>query len=508
MLKPLMLSVTTVLIMLIAQTIALADIVVATSCSQTDVQASIDAASNGTIVSVPSGTCVWTTPVTNNKSITLQGAGIDSTFIIDDRSGGDNNIISVFTTADQLFRITGFTFSDTGKSYSTASGVINISGTSKTIRVDHNKFNHLSAVGIVYDGDEAGVIDHNIFNMTWSTIAIEAYHTTWDGYSFGDGSWASPLNLGGSRAIFIEDNSFSFMADGNTNHKHAWAVDSSEGGRYVFRYNTLNNVVVTDHGTDTGNNRRGVFSQEIYQNTFGRDIIGSYPNAILLRGGTGVIWGNTATGSWQNFANAKRYRRFYTTTSWSGACNGEGPYDLNDGVVYETGTHDGPDTGIDSPFVYSSVKSWPTNAWTGYSIINTTRNVSTYIRSNTTNTLTVYTTPSDQSTGYFYMNNGDNFKIMMPLACIDQVGRSTGDLLSGRPYPTPIGWPHQALEPVYIWNNTLNGSTAVMNTDDTGLKEGIDFINGTQRPSYTPFTYPHPLVTIKKPNAPTNLRML
>jgi hypothetical protein len=40
--------------------------------------------------------------------------------------------------------------------------------------------------------------------------------------------------------------------------------------------------------------------------------------------------------------------------------------------------------------------------------------------------------------------------------CIDQVGRGKGLLLSGST-PKPVSWPVQALEPLYEWNNTLNG---------------------------------------------------
>lgn len=46
--------------------------------------------------------------------------------------------------------------------------------------------------------------------------------------------------------------------------------------------------------------------------------------------------------------------------------------------------------------------------------------------------------PSNQVSGY---------------ACIDQVGRGQGDLLSGDT-PTPKAWPNQVRSPVYAWNNT------------------------------------------------------
>jgi len=138
--------------------------------------------------------------------------------------------------------------------------------------------------------------------------------------------------------------------------------------------------------------------------------------------------------------------------------------------------------------------------------------------------------------------------------CIDQVGRGKGDLLTGKQWPNlvnsltgKITWPHQASEPVYVWNNTFNrvgytsdaywanaDSVAVENRDYylqlPNFKEPASF-NGTAgigqgllsaRPRtctpvvgywatdtntlytctvtntwsnfYTPYTHPHPLV--------------
>lgn len=131
-------------------------------------------------------------------------------------------------------------------------------------------------------------------------------------------------------------------------------------------------------------------------------------------------------------------------------------------------------------------------------------------------------------------------------ACLDQIGRGQGDLLSGS-FPTTINnttgtiaWPHQALEPWYEWNNVMptnpysvvkpditqsdreyfvftnafNGSTGVGRgtlaarpvtcggatgnikvgywaTDTTTLYQCTSLNTWTQL--YRPFAYPHPL---------------
>lgn len=61
----------------------------------------------------------------------------------------------------------------------------------------------------------------------------------------------------------------------------------------------------------------------------------------------------------------------------------------------------------------------------------------------------------------------------------DQIGRST----------------HQLLEPLYEWNNTLDGQDADIHVS-TGvqhIEEGRDFHNDSPRPGYKPYAYPHPL---------------
>jgi hypothetical protein len=74
--------------------------------------------------------------------------------------------------------------------------------------------------------------------------------------------------------------------------------------------------------------------------------------------------------------------------------------------------------------------------------------------------------------------------------CRDQVGRST-DFSDAEVHP-------QALEPLYAWNNTFDGSPVAIESRDLcdlsleHVVEGRDFINGV-RPGYTPYTYPHPL---------------
>ena len=107
---------------------------------------------------------------------------------------------------------------------------------------------------------------------------------------------------------------------------------------------------------------------------------------------------------------------------------------------------------------------------------------------------------------------GDHFEIRRVIISLDQIGPSTCDLLQLSYTPTPR-WLHQTIDPVYIWNNTTDGTpTGAVGLADPPILEGVDFFNNVPRPSYTPYAYPHPLVsgsssTSDLPGAPSNLRI-
>src|SRR5436190_8817507 len=59
--------------------------------------------------------------------------------------------------------------------------------------------------------------------------------------------------------------------------------------------------------------------------------------------------------------------------------------------------------------------------------------------------------------------------------------------------PLPPGWNNQVTEPCYMWNN---GPEQVRFSSGAGtIRAGEHFFHDTPMPGYTPYTYPHPLVT-------------
>lgn len=252
----------------------------AASCSQGDVQAAVDAAVDGDVVAVPAGECRWSGPVfTQGKGITIQGAGIDRT-TIEDRTGSDWQESPFWIDGEEgrPFRITGFTLTGDNDYY----GVISVRGTCKDWRIDNIKFLYLPDRCINVSGFTYGLVDHCVFEYSGQPIAANGD---------ADEAWQRPLTLGTENAVYVED-SIVIRSDGYA------AIDAHDGGRFVYRYNTLYNAHVHAHGCC--NTTRGVFSYEIYENTIiiDENMVGDPTQwtAVGLRGGTGVIFNNTISG--------------------------------------------------------------------------------------------------------------------------------------------------------------------------------------------------------------------
>ncbi len=475
----------------------------ASSCSASDVQAAIDSASQGDTVIVPAGSCDWRTKVTMNKGITLQGAGIGKTIITDDVAG--TYMLSVSATT--MFRITGFTFNG-GTVNKNWKGIIGLFGICHQFRIDHCKFFDWKrgGKGIIIGGDHWGVIDHCTFDTNGNFAqAMEIQNSNYLGVgSYGDNAWAQPDDFGTEKFLFIEDCSFK-GAFANT-------VDAYNGARVVFRYNQVQDDLVGNHGTETSGRWRSARAFEIYNNVFNARRSASWPEAVYIRGGTAVIHDNTYTGYNSHSVILATYRLFTSCSPW-GACDGLSDYDDNDATVYDSGTA----TGNGTLTMTDATKNWTVDQWKGYSVINTERSTrckSSIITSNTSDTLKFSGTGGGNcGCSDLVFNIGDNYEIRKAKSCIDQPGRGQGLMMTGK---TPVlestgqpGWPQNQLDPVYEWNDSSpDGSTKISIGHGANLHEGIDFFNNTKKPGYTPYIYPHPLVTGEEElQAPSNLHI-
>jgi hypothetical protein len=396
----------------------------AASCSQADVQAAINASSDNDTVLIPAGTCTYTTQIQDkssvyvNKSITLQGAGIDSTIIVD---ATDDDWEETCFWITKKARITNMTFSGISDG---GCGTVHVRGSGsgiKDVRIDHCKFIVESGYAIEASGYAYGVIDHCNFSNTTNSSFISIF-------ADGEASWARPSSLGTANAFYIEDCTFYTNSSASDNRRPVWGQD---GARICFRYNTVTNLAMDMHGYcgDTG-----TFSFEIYNNIYNNTSGRNLARWFFLRGGSGVIYNNTMTNSGT----------------------------LSNDIVLT-------DYRVDDP----------------------------------------YTNPCI----------GAALSCCCQYPCNQQIGRGQ----------------NQTLDPAYFWNNTVNGSPASVSVFDfgTGDCEGVSRCNKTQnmtdfiklnrdyyvnieKPGYTPYTYPHPLVStpttttvdVTKPSTPSNLKII
>jgi hypothetical protein len=298
----------------------------AASCSQSDVQAAINTASDGDIVKVPPGTCKWTSTVTipNIKGISLQGAGIDST-IIQDGVGATASILDITTSnSNEMVRVTGFTFDNEGQAKSGLYSQIYIDGDAQQFRIDHCKIDDLGTTGrgiIIYStgGSELyGVIDNCTFNAPRDG-SIQGL-AVFGGAPHDDAAWGRALTLGTDKAVYIEDCTFNYSYDNDG------VLNAYGGARFVLRYCTVYGTLPENHGCDSGE-YRSTFSYEIYENTFNADGV-SVSFAFENRGGTGVVYNNTWTSGYR--PACLRNLRSCSSYNYWGICDGNNVLDGNE----------------------------------------------------------------------------------------------------------------------------------------------------------------------------------
>jgi hypothetical protein len=358
----------------------------ATSCGQSQVATAVSSATDGDTIVIPAGSCTWTTSLNVTKAITIQGSGVDSTFIIDGitapSSGAKPSVIEWDVSGSQLKRLTGIAFdggSVGGLDGGTHSGIVAIIGTASSVRVDHLVFTNLNrTVGMQVRGGVTGVVDHVVFNIG-THYGMYVFHQ-----GYGDNSWAQPNVWGADAFMFVEDCQFL----GPSGSGISWGNDGWEGQRVVYRRNRYVNVLWANHGTETSGRERSARAAEVYQNSFELNNAGwnsqlcCLNSVIGIRGGTALVWGNQLSSS-----------------------NGGGARQIFDMANFRSN-----DPRIFNPFNHCD----GSNPW-------------------------------DQNAGP-----------EIGYRCIDQPGAGQGDMLSGD-VPAPR-WLRQQLEPVYIWGNTNNGS--------------------------------------------------
>ena len=506
-----------------ASSMAQATIINAASASLTDVRRAMASAAHGDTVIIPAGTAAWTSGLTITKSITIQGqttvnsdngTSNDQTILVDNliHVPGDQGFFHCTTNAGQSLRITGITFTgEGGRSNGTYyNGAVRFYGTSNQVRIDHCHFtnlyhsNYIAAYSTIY-----GVADHLVLDNMPSQ---QGQQRVFNGTGYGDLEFSQPANYGSGNFFFFEDNYINntggpFSAQGGN--------DAGWGGRFVVRHCHLFDVEILCHGTELDRHRGGR-AQEIYNN----DYHWSYTTHMDgIRSGSLIVHDNTYVGNLPYGYSLQTYRLFYNYGSvWLGA-SGDNNWDINvtesDGThvnghppyLFDSGTVSSGSFAPPVTYLTDTSKNWITNQWAYYTVRRVSDNFIGQIISNTSNTLTMrYYTPTGNQVPTW--RAGNRYQIHKVLIALDQPGRGRGDLITGDT-PPPV-WPHQQIEPCYSWNNIHSPGGEHINFTPAGsssqtLLQGRDYYNDTPMPGYTPYIYPHPLVTGTQPPARATL---
>lgn len=252
---------------------------------QSSVQSCISQAASGDTINISPGSASWSKlSIPSAKGLTL--ACPTPTCSI---SGATAVIINQGTAASS--RVTGFTFTTSGGSSNPTMQTIG-DGSTKMARIDDNTFtSNSSGTWIETDstlsrnGYAAVLIDHNTLS---AGSAAEMIHVVAYGPEAGESvGWTNDVVPGSPNMTFIETNTANCTSCSGQAINNL--VQSYYGARTVIRYNTLNYAQIDQHGTSGLPWARW---WEIYDNTF-NGLKQNPSDWMELRGGSGVIWGNT-----------------------------------------------------------------------------------------------------------------------------------------------------------------------------------------------------------------------
>jgi hypothetical protein len=467
--------------------------VTAASASLAHVQTAYDSTANGDTLAIPAGTASWNGTLWVNKGIHIQGAGTAST-IISDNLSSNAHLIAITLTNGWTNRVSYIQFATALPArdpYNTLGAIYATGFNTNTnrIRIDHCIFTNLTAPMFTWE-TALGVVDHCTNYGAGAAWCGFIKGSSWGGNSYGDGSWLAGDQLGTENAIYFEDCDWTYL--GVT--VHATLIDAQAGGRYVVRNSAIRKGALDCHGVESGQRERSTRAVEVYRNTFVGADLGQ--QITFMRGGVGVVWSNTVSGYQASATPMKLlvFRAGATFTPFNGA-TGTNAWDTN----YQAGAfYSGTATASNNLTATVSGAGWTINQWVDYSVLRTSDIIGSgnqfhgIITANTSDTITWQTSGVGAE---LRIAVGDDISFYRVAHALDQPGRCCDStLLSGATPAVPADW-HQLTSPWYEWGNTMEaGADIDFAANHSIIDENVHFYNDTEKPGYTPYTYPHPLI--------------
>jgi len=319
------------------------------SCSYSDVSAAVQTAVDGDTVSVPAGTCAWPSGLSISKAITLQGAGIGQTLIVNTNTTPNTSLIAIAESAVGNIAVRGFDFSfgPAGPGPGTFFIDVYYVANGKPVLINANKFALQTSGNALRFQTNRGVIWANTFVATpWGPACLDNAGAL--RHKASALPWNTPSTFGnadrnGDSHVYFESNTLTDLLE---------AIDVDDSARTVIRYNTFTNSSVISHGDDTSFLGGRYF--ELYNNNFAVDAspkcdggLNTNLNVfVALRGGTALIHDNVipnpGAGAWGNksavvFVAEMLRRNAGPFACWGTSTPGTYPAPRQSGWGYTTG---------------------------------------------------------------------------------------------------------------------------------------------------------------------------
>jgi hypothetical protein len=384
---------------------------------------------------------------------------------------------SITTTAGKSLRITGIAFIQNSSSVPGANGVVRIGGNSAAVRVDHCHFYAYPGGGKdlqIQDG-VLGVADHDFFEARSGIVRFAIVFNS-NGSGGGHASWADTDHFGTSQFFFAEDDVFNY----------GYTSDCHYGGRYVMRHSTGYYTKMAHHGL-SGDPGRSCRAFELYQNTFTYPSP-YFPDVVGINGGSALIWGNTSTGH-INLVQMDVPRKNNFTYTQNPAPNmwgycGPAPYTTGTASV-AAGSTAVTGSGFSTLWPSGSMFYLPGASCTVNNRTGPTCKISS-VNSSTSITLATPSSVAVSNGKYTVGSPWDGNTNAKGHPCMDSPARGAGDLLSGGSFANTTNrttsapsWPHQVLDPIYVWANAYHPSGSVNDAiahDNSGmLTDNVDY---------------------------------
>jgi serine/threonine-protein kinase len=270
------------------------------------VQGAIERAGSGAIVVLPAGRIAIDQPlVVHGDDVLLVGAGAGSlepgstadasaTVLLATPSDGSRRRPLLRVVGGHRVEVSGIRLegiaSDDSKDVDAGVEVED----AEDFRVDHCYFTHLTFGGVRVSGVSRGLVDHCTFYAEYKASAtVDGYGVVVYGTNaLGGVPLGTPAPDGVPPATVVEDSRFALC-------RHA--IASTGGARYVFRHNTMSELVsyaVTadhaEHGVSVGAEWIDVSENTIEQTEHRAPYHDGW--AVRVRAGQAAIWGNTFRG--------------------------------------------------------------------------------------------------------------------------------------------------------------------------------------------------------------------